>query len=180
MKIEMNTTKIKLSRVTFADIEFLRELRNSYIGKNIFQFDKFISSSEQEQWYSRLDQNLNYYFLVIDRALNSEVGYTSLILNTNSFSDYKMAEISIVLKKPILSPLVSFHSKMLTLEYGFDHLQLDNIKAVFHPQNKVGIRFNEGFGFAYISTLSNGFILNLLTRKEFISTRPSLLKKFRF
>ena len=180
MKMEMSTSKVKLSRVTLADIEFLRNLRNSYIGKSVFQMDKIISSLEQEKWFSHLDQNLNFYFLVEDRASKETVGYTSLVLESNSPPDNKIAEVGIVLKNAITSPLVSFHSKMLTLAYGFEHLHLAEIKAVFHPQNKAAMRFNEGFGFAFAEIQSNGFVVNRLTRKEFFSSKESLLKKFRF
>lgn len=178
--MNVSSSKVKLSRATSEDMEFLRIMRNSYVGKSIFQWDKVITPIEQEEWFSSLDQNSNLYFLVEDLALKDKAGYTSLVLESNSRSDKKTAEIGIVLKKTISSPLVSFHSKMLTLAYGFEHLRLDEIKAVFHAQNKTAIRFNEEFGFASAETLPSGFVVNRLSKKDFFLSKDALQRKFRF
>jgi len=175
----MNDSKIKLSRITMTDIEFLRQTRNSYVGKNIFQLDRQISPSEQSQWFRNLDVNLNHYFLITDYDLK-KIGYTSLNLDSNTTKGNKKAEIGIFIMENVANPFAALHSKMLTLLYGFEDLKLSEIIAVFHPSNKKAIKFNEFFGFTFSEIQSNGYISNKLSSSYFFLNKKYIQKKIRF
>lgn len=60
---------IELHRLTEDDIELVRKYRNSEAIRSKMFYQKTISEEEQKKWFASINNDWNYYFLIIHKGL---------------------------------------------------------------------------------------------------------------
>ena len=124
---------IKLKRVQFNDIEILRTWRNSdYVNQRMTD-NKYITKEMQENWFSSINNEFNYYFIA---EYNEEkVGVISVKnINNNTgeggiyLASEKYENTSVVAR--IVLCFNDFIFDELKLDYITSYVKKDNIKAI--------------------------------------------------
>ncbi len=59
---------ITLERLTEADIELVRQHRNSELIRRRMFYQNQITEEEQKKWFAKINNDLNYYFLILHKG----------------------------------------------------------------------------------------------------------------
>lgn len=160
------TSLIEVRRVAIEnpdDVEFIRTVRNSFLNKNVYDDNHFIEKDEHENWFSSLDIERDFFFVILDKVSRLPVGITGCYQKRAPAGS---GEVSIYIVKENKSLLVPFHAMTLLLYFMFETVELDSAFGVFFKENKRAIRFNAAFGFLKVSE-DDRFIKTALTADGF-------------
>ena len=173
----LNGSLISLDPIVKEDIEKLRIIRNSYVGKNIFKFDQIISKKQQYEWYNTLNKRYFSYFIVKTKKENKIVGYVHFSQRNENDIKNNGAEIGIILQPNIKNFAIPYQTISLLINYCFLVRRFDFIYGVFNKKNNQAIRFMNYFGFE-ISNEVDGFIRKKLDYKHYRNFIEDKCKKF--
>jgi hypothetical protein len=166
---------VTLERLTEADIEMVRKYRNSADVKNFMQFRKRITRRMQKKWFESIDNDLNYYFIIIYEG--KKVGLIN-IKNIIWESETEVPEAGLFLWdwSYIDSPAPLLASIVLS-EIGYGFLGGDKSKIKILKSNAKAIDFNKKLGYSEVESCPDGFSIYLQTKDSFIASTASLRKK---
>lgn len=162
----LNGSIILLEPLFKKDIENLRIIRNSYVGKNIFKFDEIISKQKQHEWFSTLNKKYYSFFVVKTKYKNKIIGYVHCSQKNDNDIKNNCAEIGIILKLNIKNFAIPYQTISLLLNYCFSVRRFDFIYGVFNKENNQAIRFNNYFGFEKSNEV-DGFITKKLHHEHY-------------
>ena len=144
---------IVLKSITAADIELMRHWRNQDHVRLNMQYQKIISSEQQAKWFLDLDLKTNLYFVI--KKENEKIGIVHLKeINWQS----KQAEAGIFIGEVAhlntISPLLA---TITIMEFAFDILKLEILKAKIASTNYKVILFNESIGYVKAGQQNEAF-----------------------
>lgn len=148
----LQTERLVLSRLSYADCEFIVELVNEpsfkrYIG------DKKVRSHEDAQEYLRNGPVGSYarhgfgMFLVRDKSNNTPMGMCGLVKR----EEFDAPDVGFAFLQRFWANGYALESAIAVLEYGKNILQLPRIIAMVDPDNETSIRLVEKLGMSFAS-----------------------------
>ena len=153
----------------------VRKYRNAAEVKNFMQFRKHITRRMQKKWFKSIDNDLNYYFIIIYEG--KKIGLIN-IKNIIWDSETDIPESGLFLWdwNYIDSPAPLLASIVLS-EIGYGFLGGDKSKIKILKTNIKAIDFNKNLGYSEIESCPDEFSIYLQTKESFISTTAALRKK---
>lgn len=134
---------IELQRLTAKDIELVRQHRNSAFIKAKMFYQETITESEQKTWFNSIDNDLNYYFLIIYK--NEKVG---LIHGKIESFENKTSEGGIFIwKKNILNTHIPVIASICMNDLSFLIMTIEQIKVKVKKDNSIALNYNLNMGF---------------------------------
>lgn len=133
---------VTLKRLTHDKIELVRNWRNNPKIQQTMFFQDYITPEMQEKWFSRINNENNYYFIV--EYNNEEIG----LINIKDI-DYekKTGETGVfIYEDRYLGTDISYRAHLVMFDYVFNVLKLENTFAHIRKENKVAIRFSVFLG----------------------------------
>jgi RimJ/RimL family protein N-acetyltransferase len=134
---------VRLRRLEKADLELVRQQRNSPAIRTRMFYQEEITEEAQEKWFDSIDNALHYYFVI--EAKGKRVG----LLNGNirSFDEGTIEAGIFIWDQQFLTSRTAVASALCVLDF---HFVLMNMKEVFievRTDNEKAIGFNEYLGF---------------------------------
>lgn len=129
---------VTLKKLTHDKIELVRNWRNDPKIQQTMFFQDYITSEMQEKWFSRINNENNYYFIV--EYNDEEIG----LINIKDI-DYleKTGETGVfIYEDKYLGTDISYRAHLVMFDYIFDYLRLENTYAHIRKDNNIAIRFS--------------------------------------
>lgn len=140
--MEISKYGVTLKRLTPDKIELVRNWRNDPKISQYMEFKDYITPEMQEKWFSKIDNECNYYFIIVYQG--KEVGLT----NVKDINYDKMeGEGGIfIYADEFLNSDVAYRATMCQLDYFFETLNFNQIVGRVLRNNKRAIRYNNSLG----------------------------------
>jgi len=165
---------VRLSRVVPADLELIRRKRNAANGKNIYVEETRISKKHQKEWYKRIDQPDQYYFIIWqDRR---KVG---MIHDKNMSADLATGEGGIYIwDERFAATQIGILASVILYEFFFGMAGQKVCTGKTLLVNKVRVSSNRLLGYEIKDTVEQGkYVLQQLSKDRYFSyTRTKLAK----
>lgn len=142
---------LELVQLGHDKIELVRKWRNDRSISQYMEYREYISPEAQELWFSRIDNDENYYFIISFRK--DDIG----LINIKDI-DYpnKRGEAGIFIwDERYLNSDVSFRATFALFDFAFDDLKLNRIISHVLSDNKRAIQFNKLMGFKLLDGQEN-------------------------
>jgi UDP-4-amino-4,6-dideoxy-N-acetyl-beta-L-altrosamine N-acetyltransferase len=134
---------VVLERLQKKDIELVRQWRNDPEIVQHMEYQKYISSEDQKNWYDSLSKENDYYFLA--KYEKKQIG---LVNFKNWNKEKNNAEAGIFIgDKLFLNGLVPYAISFSLFDFGFETLMLKEVTAHILKTNHRAIRYNMSMGF---------------------------------
>lgn len=144
---------IKLSLITEADLELMREWRNADHVNRQMEFRAMIDADSQQRWFKELDKKTNFYL----RLDVNEVPIGILHLKNINW-DNKVAEAGIFVgDEKHLGTMSPMFAVVILMKLAFDVFQLNHLIAKIADANVNAIQFNKSLGYVFEKSLNPGF-----------------------
>ncbi len=157
---------VELRRIARADIEQIREWRNSDVVRQQMFHEELISEIQQEAWFERVNNPLNYFFMI-------HVGVAPIgLIYAKEVDPFTMlGEGGIFVGNPrFLSTDVPARASLLMLYFCFNILGLNSSLIKIKKGNDVAISYNQLLGYKMQSVVGNEITL-VLTKDGFEASR---------
>jgi RimJ/RimL family protein N-acetyltransferase len=173
MSLTLNQYGITLRRVVQEDIELIREWRNHPSIRKTMAYQKKISVREQQEWFKRINNALNYYLMIM--VNDQPVG----VINCKEVhlkDQYGEGGIFIWDKKYASSAIPSIASIIL-INYIFNVIHIGNKSFVRILKNNVAAqRYNKMLGYTLLpGQEKNKNQWYILTKEDFNTKRKKLM-----
>jgi UDP-4-amino-4,6-dideoxy-N-acetyl-beta-L-altrosamine N-acetyltransferase len=140
---------VKLIRLTDDKIEMVRQWRNDPKISQYMEFRDYITPEMQREWFKRINNAENYYFLIY--VNEQAVGMVNIKNIANNSGETGIFIYSDSCKHTDVSKL----SYSMLLDYAFDILKLKSIEAHILQENMRSKIFHLNFGYKLISDQNN-------------------------
>ena len=154
---------IALDTLKSEHLEMVRLWRNQDFVRNNMQFKGVLSRTDQEKWFSRLDESNNLYWIIqynhypiglihikeID--LDSGTGEAGIFIGEPSFLEMPQSMLAI----------------LFMMELAFYVLSLKTLKAKIQAGNHHSIRFNKQLGYSLKSDDESEFQYYTVNQNQF-------------
>ena len=134
---------VTLKRLDLNKIELVRNWRNDPKISQYMDFKDYITPEMQFNWFNKINNDNNYYFIVIYN--NEEIGLVNIkdIDYTN-----KCGEPGIfIYEDHYLNTDIGFRCALANTDFAFEYLNLDYLFGHIMANNKRALRFNKAFGY---------------------------------
>lgn len=172
--IRLKQYGIELRRITSDDIELIRTWRNHPDIRKTMAYQKKISPVQQKEWFKRIDNKLNYYFLILIK--NEPVGVINC-KEVNEKDQYGEGGIFIWDEQYRSTPYPVFATLVLT-DFIFNELKYGDKSFIRTlKDNTVARTYNQILGYTLIpgqQRVKNQWYV--LTRETFNRKAKSLRK----
>lgn len=169
-KIELEGWGIKLTRLTEDKIEFVRDWRNKPEVQQYMVFRDYITPEMQKQWFSRISNSNNFYFIL------SKDGKDIGLINIKDI-DYSKGEGesgSLIWDVSFRNMQIGTKSQILLTDFAFDSLKLNRLKATILENNVRSARLYLKFGYAQVAERKY-----LLLKENYYKHRIDILNKLK-
>ena len=134
---------VVLERLELADIELVREWRNSDLVRPFMHYQGVISSQMQINWFNSLNPSTNLYFIIIKDGI--KIGLINL---KDIKHNLKTAEAGIFIGVgDFLNTNIPVLATIALMEFAFEILGLESLKAKMATANTKVIEFNRNLGY---------------------------------
>lgn len=134
---------IVLTRCTISDIEQMRYWRNLEHVRVTMKYQELITPQQQIAWFTSLDVATNYYFII----KKNEIAIGVVNLKEVNFKT-KQAEAGIFIGNiEHLNTITPILATITIMEFAFNDLKLETLKAKIAVNNVKAILFNESIGY---------------------------------
>ena len=171
-----NKYDIELERLRLDKIELVRNWRNDPKISQYMDFKEYISPEMQINWFNKINNDNNYYFIVVYK--NEDIG----LVNVKDI-DYnnKCGEPGIfIYEDKYLNTGVGILSALCITDFAFEYLNLEYVYCHIMADNKRAVRFNIALG--YLIDEGQEEIKKQrysLTKERYIEHKKKLLKLFK-
>jgi RimJ/RimL family protein N-acetyltransferase len=164
---------ILLEHLTFDKIELVRNWRNDSKIFQYMDFKEYISPEMQLNWFNKINNKNNYYFITIFN--NENIG----LVNIKDI-DYtkKCGEPGIfIYEDKYLNTGVGIRMALCNIDFAFECLKLEYLSGHIMSNNKRAIHFNKALGFL-IDEDQNDKVKQryILTRQRYLEYKVKLIK----
>jgi RimJ/RimL family protein N-acetyltransferase len=164
---------IRLKKILKSDVELIRSWRNSDYVKQFMVFQDFILPRMQEEWYLKVNNDHNFYFLILNR--NIHIGLAN-IKDINS--ELSTGEWGIFLSSPkFLNSGLGIKSTFLLLDFAFKELQLCSLYSTTLTSNLSARNFGRKIGVKVLEN-DNKVIKGILYKTDYLNKTKELLTKY--
>lgn len=141
--MELTKYGVSLQRLTEDKIEMVRNWRNDPKIARFMEFRDIITPEMQQNWFTRINNDDNYYFIILFEQ--KEIGLINIrdIDHQNSEGEGGI----FIYDDAYLNSEVSFRATLCLTDFGFETLHLKRIIAHILADNKRAIEFNKFLGF---------------------------------
>ncbi len=162
---------IVLESLTFEDIDLVRNWRNSDHVRLTMSYQQYIDAEAQKQWFQSLDKQSNIYLLI--KEVDAKIGLINL---KNINWELGSAEAGIFIgEKEYLNSLAPLLATISIMEYAFEELKLNKLRAKISRTNFKAIFFNEGIGYVKEDGQEEmDFQYYYVTPQQFINSTKSI------
>ncbi|CAG5079137.1 GNAT family N-acetyltransferase [Parvicella tangerina] len=174
MSLILKQYGITLKRIAKDDIELVRTWRNHPSIRKTMAYQKKISAKEQVEWFERVNNSLNYYFLIIVKG--SPIGVINC-KEVNLKEQYGEGGIFIWEAEYINSPIPGIASIIL-INYIFNVIHIGNKSYIrILRNNEQAKKYNRSLGYSLIPGQNrNKNQWYILTREDFNSKKEKLMR----
>lgn len=154
------------TRVTHDDIELIRYWRNKPFIKQTMQFQEYITRDMQEQWFKKINNKYNYYFIIHHQ--NQKIG----LISCKDTNEQKVAEGGIFFWDINYwnTPIPAFAS-LTMLEAIFEIFQSGNTSIItVLKDNHHALSFNQHLGYKIYNETEKTYQLKLTLEEYFQKT----------
>jgi RimJ/RimL family protein N-acetyltransferase len=147
---------VVLTKVTEADLELIREKRNSSEIKSRMFYQKDITKEEQKDWFKKINSSENFYFIISDAC--NKIG----MINVKNI-DYpkRTAEGGIMIwENKYKSTPFPIIAALLIQEFSAHFLDLEKAYSKIRPDNIAAINFNRLIGYQKIKEEDNLYYID--------------------
>ncbi|MFT7611177.1 MAG: RimJ/RimL family protein N-acetyltransferase [Parvicellaceae bacterium] len=145
--ISLKQYGIELKRVDNSDIEMIRQWRNAPEIRKTMAFRKKISTSDQEKWFKKINNKLNYYFVIL---INDEPIGVINCKEVNEQEKYGEGGIFIGVEKYRGTPYPVFATLVLT-DFIFNQLNYGDTSFIrTMDNNKIAQSYNRSLGYQLV------------------------------
>ena len=154
---------ISLKKIQKSDLELVRNWRNSDYVKQFMIFKDFISPQMQNEWFLKVDNDNNFYFIISYH--NIPIGLAN-IKDINS--ELKTAEWGIFLCSPkFLNGVIAIRSTFLLLDFAFENLNIFSLYSTILSSNLSALNFNKQIGLKVLEN-DNKIIKGILFKGDYL------------
>jgi UDP-4-amino-4,6-dideoxy-N-acetyl-beta-L-altrosamine N-acetyltransferase len=166
---------ILLERLSLDKIELVRNWRNDPKISQYMDFKEYISPEMQLNWFNKINNDNNYYFIAVFKSEN--IG----LVNIKDI-DYinKCGEPGIfVYKDKYLNSDVGFRMALCNMDFAFEFLKLEYLYGHIMANNKRAIRYNKAFGYLLDVNQDNYEKQRYkLTKERYFEQKSKIIKLF--
>ena len=166
---------ITLCRLTSADLEFVRSMRNDPLIRRNMEFQQHITPKMQQQWFKRINNENNWFFVIYHKG--EKIG---LISTFNLHQIGKgAANAGIFIWQPdLLGTPVPVYAVLALLDFSFFILGLKRTQVKIKSTNKRALAYNKGLGYQLLpdAAKTDAFEIYELTAKRYLKTAAKLRK----
>ena len=141
--MEISFKEVVLKRISFSDVELLRQWRNSRLVSDFMFFQEEITKEMQNEWFHSLQSENDFYFLIYYRQV--AIGLINL-KNIDWTTKQGEAGLYISIEKYRKTPLAIYASLAL-LKFFFEEKGLVKVFASVKTDNVNTIKYNQSLGF---------------------------------
>lgn len=155
---------IELVRLEKENIEMLRHWRNApEIVKNM-EFQAYITSSMQEEWFEKINNIQHFYFLI-----KKDNEWLGLIHLSNIDYHKKIADAGIFISnQSYINTSIPAHSSFALLNFAFGDLGLKSVYIKVNKNNTKALKYNQHLGFLYTEeSINSDFIIMKLSHRNY-------------
>jgi RimJ/RimL family protein N-acetyltransferase len=134
---------IILNRLTEEKIEMVRMWRNDPKIAQYMEYKEYITSDMQKQWFRKINNDHNYYFII--EFNGEEIGMVNI--KDINYEEKQGEEGIFIYNDAYLNSDIPFRTSLCCIDFGFDNLKLNKIKAHILKSNKRAISFNKMIGY---------------------------------
>lgn len=141
--MQLNKYGIILDTLTSIDLEMVRTWRNADHVKENMKYQDNIDSTMQAKWFEELDKKNNFYFIIKEKDV--KIG----LINLKEIDwDQRIAEAGIFIgEKKYLNSPSPLLATISIMEFAFEELNLNLLKAKIAVTNLRAILYNESIGY---------------------------------
>ena len=162
---------ITLERLTEADIELVRQHRNSELIRRRMFYQKQITEEEQKTWFSKINNDHNYYFLILHKG--KKIGLTHG--NIDSY-EKGISHGGIFIWEPTaMQSHLPIVASVCATDLIFFLVKMKKSMAEVRADNKIALEYNQKFGYKIVKELSDSekFVLEL-TPENYMTTAKTI------
>ena len=134
---------VTLVRLSIDKIELVRNWRNDPKISQYMDFKDYITPEMQLNWFNKINNDNNYYFIVVYD--NEDIG----LVNIKDIDwDNKCGEPGIfIYEDRYLNTDVGIRCALCNMDFAFENLNLEYVSGHILANNKRAVRFNKAFGY---------------------------------
>lgn len=162
---------ITLARLTEADIELVRQHRNSELIRRRMFYQKQITEEEQKKWFATINNDLNYYFLILHKG--KKIGLTH---GTIDSYEKGISHGGIFIWEPTaMQSHLPIVASVCATDLIFFLVKIKKSMAEVRSDNKIALEYNQKFGYKIVEELSDAekFVLEL-TPENYLETAKTI------
>lgn len=164
---------IKYTLITPNDLEKIRQWRNSEYVRSKMLYQKIITTEEQINWYNKVNNNHNYYFIITSGGV--ELGLSN-IKNIN-YTNKTVEPGIFFIDEKYSNGEFSLNCAIIMIETSLLFFGAKELHSMALKSNKPGFDFNTTLGFT--ATKEFGDYVNFtLTYEDGLNTTQKLRKAF--
>lgn len=141
------------------------------------EFREEITPEMQEAWFRKINNDINYYFLII--AEDKEIG----LINVRDIN-YKIGQGEsgiFIWDDEYLNTPISFQASFCLTDFCFDELHLISLQSHVLKDNSRAIKFNIAMGYQLSPNQDDKYNQEYtLTQEKYITHRNKILKLLRY
>jgi len=163
---------ITLHRLTSDKLELVRNWRNDPKISQYMVFKEYITPEMQLEWFNKINNNSNYYFIV--EYNKEEIGLDNI---KNIDKDKKCGEGGLfIYEDKYLNTDVPFRVSFCHLDFVFEELKLDYIYGQIVADNKRAVQFNKTLGSEIKFCEDSNSILATITRENYYKQKDKYIR----
>lgn len=152
-----NRYGLALVRLEQKDIEMLRSWRNEPKVVENMEFQTYISPEMQNEWFKRINNINNFFFLI-----KKEEQWIGMIHLSDINYEIKTTKSGILIGNPsYLNTSIPVFSSIALLNFAFYDLGLEEIFIKINKANKKALKYNQHLGFYPIQDKENVTFLHM-------------------
>lgn len=161
---------IELERLTDADLELVRHHRNSELIRKRMFYQKQISAEEQKQWFARINNDLNYYFLILHKG--RKIGLTHA--NIVSYEEGVSHGGIFIWEPTAMQSHLPIIASVCATDLIFFLVKMKKSLAEVRTDNKIALEYNRKFGYRIVEELSSAekYVLELTPENYLETAKP--------
>lgn len=162
---------ITLERLTERDIELVRQHRNSEIIRSRMFYQKTISEEEQRKWFQSINNDFNYYFLILHKGKKIGLTHGNIISYEEGISHGGI----FIWEPTAMQSHLPIIASVCATDLIFFLMKMKKSIAEVRADNKIALEYNQKFGYRIIPSLSSEdkYILEL-TPESYLTTAKSI------
>jgi len=165
----INKYGITLERLTETDIELVRQHRNSELIRKRMFYQKQITEEEQKVWFSRINNDLNYYFLILHKGKKIGLTHGNIVSYEKGISHGGI----FIWEPTAMQSHLPIVASVCATDLIFFLVKMKKSMAEVRADNKIALEYNQKLGYKIVEELSNAekFVLELTPENYLVTAK---------